>query len=332
MEAKKVIVRNYVSQGLRVEDALQIIGIARSSYYYKSINGKRGLHKTTKTVFKGKVVEDSIVIKNISQILSKEFIDYGYRKVTALLKRKGYLIGKKKVYRLMKEHNLLNPKPTKVREFDKLVITEKPQPVRPLEVIEIDIKYIYIEGIGKNAYLISLLDVFHREVYQWGIFENMKTDKIIQLILDFMDQQLINKKIKIEKVALAFRTDNGSQFTSENYRNVVDAFGITKTYIPPATPQLNGHIESYHSTVQKLVCDKYSFNTIGDANEIFSRFFKTYNNVRILSCLLDYSPKQFITLWNKGKIGIEKRNNNLIFFFKEEDKDKSSIFDQNDSS
>lgn len=324
MEIKKEIVRNYVSQGLRVEDALEIIGVAKSSYYYKSTTGKKGIQKTTRTECNGKLIDDKVLVKYISKILSKEFIDYGYRKVTALLKRQGYVIGKKKAYRLMKEYNLLNPKPTKTKQFDKIIITEKPQPLRPLEVIEMDIKYIYIEGIGKNAYLISLLDVFHREVYQWGLFENMKTDKIIQLILTFIDQKLITKNIKTEDLTLAFRTDNGSQFTSENYRNLVDTFGIKKTYIPPATPQLNGHIESYHSTVQKLVCDKYSFNTIEEAETIFTRFFETYNNTRILSCLLNYAPKQFILLWNKGKIGIEKTNNNLIFFFKEEDNEKSS--------
>lgn len=76
-----------------------------------------------------------------------------------------------------------------------------------------DIKYIYIAGTGKNAYLITLLDVFHREVYQWGLFENMKTEKILQLILAFIDQQLIKKHINLEALTLTFRTDNGSQFT-----------------------------------------------------------------------------------------------------------------------
>lgn len=99
---------------------------------------------------------------------------------------------------------------------------------------------------------------------------------------------------------------------------MVDVFGIKKTYIPPATPQINGHIESYHSTIQKLICDKYSFQTIEDAISVFQRFFITYNTKRILSCLHDFSPKQFIALWGKGRIGIKKRNNSSIFFFKEE--------------
>jgi transposase InsO family protein len=324
MEAKKDVVRDYVSQGLRVEDAIGIVGIAKSSYYYKSTSGRKGMQKTTTTVYKNKKVEDKKVAQCITKILSGEFIDYGYRKMTDLLKRKGYAIGKKKVYRLMKESNLLNPKPIKSKSFDKSIITEKPQPVRPLEVIEIDIKYVYIDGDAKNAYLICLFDVFHREVYVWGLFENMKTDNIVNLILNFIDYKLLRKKISIKEISLAFRTDNGSQFTSEKYRSVVDAFSIKKTYIPPATPQLNGHIESFHSTVQKLVCDKYTFTSIEYAREVFERFFVVYNNKRVLSCLLNYSPKQFMSLWNKGKIGIKKEDNNLIFFFKEEDKDKKT--------
>jgi putative transposase len=332
MEAQKQIIREYVSQGVRVEDAIGIVGISRSSYYYKSKKGKKGISKTSHTQFKTEWVDDKKIVKIIARILSKEFIDYGYRKITSILKRKGFAIGKKKAYRLMKENNLLNPKPVKAKTFDKTIITEKPQPQRPLEVIELDIKYVYIDEFGRNAYLISLLDVFHREVYEWEIFDNMKTEKIIKLILQFIDHQLIKKKVEIKELALSFRTDNGCQFTSENYRHIVNKFEIKQTYIPPAKPQLNGHIESFHSTVEKLVCSKYTFQSIEDANEIFKRFMHTYNNDRILSCLLDYSPKQFIKLWNKEKIGIKKANNGLIYFFKEEDKENKNILLLNNAS
>ena len=45
-------------------------------------------------------------------------------------------------------------------------------------------------------------------------------------------------------------------------------FNFKAVFILPATPQLNEHIESFHSTVQKLVCNKYNFKNLSDAIEV----------------------------------------------------------------
>lgn len=108
----------------------------------------------------------------------------------------------------------------------------------------------------------------------------MRTRTLIELILSFVDQELIEKQIDPSTLEISFRTDNGSQFVSHLYRQLMAKFHFKTVYIPPATPQLNGHIESFHSTVQALVCDKYEFKDLDDAQKIFERFFYKYNNVR----------------------------------------------------
>jgi putative transposase len=320
MEEIRELICYYVGQGLKLEYALDMAQISKGSYYYVPSNKRKGAPKSTHTTKGSKNVSNEVVVKKILKILDNEFIDYGYRKVTTLLKRAGFALGKKKVYRLMKENNLLNPKQRPTKTFDKQIIYDKPMPTRPLEIIEIDIKYVYIDGLGRNSYLITLLDVFHREVYNWGLFENMKTKNVIELITNFFDERVIKSKNKTNEIGISFRTDNGCQFTSLAYRDLLDQFKIGKTYIPPATPQLNGHIESYHSTVEKLICDKYDFKTHQQAVNVFKRFIKTYNNIRVLTCLLDYAPTQFLKQWNSNKIGIDTTKNTNKFFFKEEDK------------
>jgi hypothetical protein len=112
------------------------------------------------------------------------------------------------------------------------------------------------------------------------------------------------------------------------YMQIMKAFEIETCYIPPATPQLNGHIESFHSTVERLVCERYEFQNLKDAIEVFTRFYNTYNNERILECLLNKSPKAFLDEWEKGIIEQKEKKNRLIFFFKEEDrKKKNESFD-----
>ena len=53
-------------------------------------------------------VPDTQVLEEIRELLSREFVCYGYRKVTKHLQRSGYRINRKKVFRLMKEKHLLN--------------------------------------------------------------------------------------------------------------------------------------------------------------------------------------------------------------------------------
>lgn len=324
MGERKEIVRTHVSFGLQVDKALEILSIPKSTYYNKRTYNPKGRQATQVTQYQGELVSDEIVMKEMKSILSAEFIDYGYRKITYLLKERGYQIGKKKVYRLMKENKLLNPKKVNSNPLDKNIIKKKPKPTRPLEIIEIDIKYIYINGQRKNAYLITIYDTFHREAYEWVLSWSMKVGVIKTLILKFIDNVMISKNRTKSRIKITFRTDNGCQFTSKMYMQIMKVFEIETCYIPPATPQLNGHIESFHSTVERLVCERYEFQNLEDAIQVFTRFYNTYNNERILECLLNKSPKAFLDEWEKGIIEQKEKKNRLIFFFKEEGKEKKN--------
>jgi transposase InsO family protein len=156
----------------------------------------------------------------------------------------------------MKENQLLQERHKRPSEFDKNIIKSKPRPIRPLEILEIDIKYIFIDGLDKNGYLMTILDTFTRQVYEWSLELTMKTTDIKNLIEKFIDNHLIKFNIKTKNLSISFRTDNGTQFTSKMYQRIRKTFEFTSTYIPSATPKLNGHIESYHSIVEELVCKK----------------------------------------------------------------------------
>lgn len=312
------MVRLFVSKGLTVDQALGVAKMSRSTYYYKQSGGKKGRPGSTVTKRQGALVANDEVVLEIQKILEPDFIDYGYRRTTAALKEKGYEIGKTKVYRLMKENRLLSRRIKGKHPGKRYVTYTSPRPKRPFQILEIDIKYVYIAGKKRNAYLITILDTFHRQAYQWELSENMKTERVLALILQLIDQYLIPNGIDPKMIEVIIRSDNGSQFIAHLYKDLLSQSGIQCNYIPPATPQMNGHIEAFHSTVQRLVCDKYSFESMDDALEVFRRFFHTYNNVRIMEAILYKSPAQFFDLWKKGKIGIRHQRDRNYFYFKEE--------------
>ena len=315
---KRSIVRDFVAQGLTIDIALQVAALSRSTYYYRFTGGKKGTSPSTSTCFNGEHISNDQVVAHIKQILEPEFIDYGYHRVTAVLNDEGYQISKSKVYRLMKEHQLLHPKRKGRQSERRFVVFTSPRPNRPFEVIETDIKYVYIYGEKRNAYLITMLDTFHRQVFVWGLFADMKTDKIVNLIVQFVDDHLIPNSVDPQQVEVTIRSDNGSQFVAQMYQDILHDCHLKSNYIPPACPQMNGHIEAFHSTIQRLVCSKYVFETLTDARLVFDRFYHTYNNLRIMKSILNKCPVHFLQLWNQGYIGIEKRMGKNSFYFKEE--------------
>ena len=306
-----------VSLGMRTEKALRIASLARSTYYYEPTGGKKGRRPTGFTMMNGTKVADSKVIESVNEILQHEFIDYGYIRTAKALKAMGYQINKKKVYRLMKEHGLLFPKRVTKIHNKEYVVYSSPICSRPFELIEIDIKYIYIRGERCNAYLITMLDVFSRKALVWTLNLDMKTQRVTELLNQLIAQWLIPLGIDPKKVEVKIRTDNGSQFIAKLFRDHLSEAGIENEYIRPGTPEQNGHIEAFHNTINKLVCKKYEFDSLGQARDVLEKFFDVYNNKRIMKSILYKSPSEFYQCWKKGNIETRIIKGKAKYFFRE---------------
>jgi putative transposase len=314
---RKEIVCKMVSQGMITQKALEIASIPRSTYYYKSKGTRKGKQPSDYTLYKGGIVSNDKVINSIENILSEDFIEYGYICTTHQLNDQGYKINKKKVYRLMKERSLLLPKKPVKGQGKTYVKYTSPLCTAPFETIEADIKYIYIQGAKRNAYLITFLDVFTRMALVWTLQWDMKTTRVTGLIGRLFDQWLIPYNVDPLKIQVRIRTDNGSQFIAKRFRERLDDAHISNEYIHPGTPQQNGHIEAFHSTVSNLVCNKYILDTLEQATEIFSRFYDTYNYKRIMKATLYKTPYRFFALWNQGYIVSEVKDKKVNYFFRE---------------
>ncbi len=312
MEERKILINKFVARGMKVAKATYIAGIAKSTYYYKPNNKLKGKKPSKTTIFKNMIVDNAILLDDMKKILGREFNDYGYIRTTMALRDLGYRINPKKVYRIMKENNWLFPKKRKKNLNKKYVKFTTPLPDFPFQVIEIDIKYVYIIGTQRNSYLITILDTFTRFAAEWVLEYNMKAQRVIDLIYK------LQKNECIENVPyISIRTDNGSQFIAKAFRELLEDNQMPHEYIHPGTPQENGHIESFHSTVEKNICKKYEFNSLQEAKETLKRFYDYYNNERIMKSILYLSPKNFLKLWYEGKIGIKREKNKQIYFFKE---------------
>lgn len=291
-------VRTYVGLGMRLGRALELAGVPRSSYYYRPTGTPKGKASSTHTRnVDGTVITNAQLVERIEALLAEEFIDYGYKRVAHALKRAGWIVNVKKVYRLMKQHKLLYP-PRKATRRDKAYVAHtRPRALYPFHVIEVDIKYVWIEGLRRHAYLVTFLCVLSRFAIVWELGRTMNSSQVCALVDQVLAHPLVMAVGRDGALSFSIRTDNGPQFIAKKLARALTRLGLYHEFIHPGTPQQNGHIEGFHSTVERRVCQDYELAGFGQANEVFERFFQTYNYKRIMAGINYLTPYECLCKW-----------------------------------
>ena len=271
-----------------------MVGIVESSYYRKPSGGKKG-NKPSKETFhntKGFVSQDTVVAC-VKTILEHEFIDCGYRLMTSYLTREGYIINHKKLYRIMKEEGLLklDKRIDRSGSGRKFVKFRKVYTTRPLDCLEMDIKMVWIPSVGKNAYLLSVIDVHTRRILKDYFSFNIKQNQVIKLLSVLFEEYNYPNNVVI-------RSDNGSQFIAKKVREYLGLIGVQQEFTHIATPEENAHIEAYHGILKKEVFTRFDYSNFGEIEQILKRYVKFYNNERLHGLLGRITPME---KWNADK-------------------------------
>lgn len=261
----------------------------RSTFYYKPSFGRRGRKPSTHTVkVDGNVVTNIEVVNTlIRDVYSQEFNRYGYILSTDELKEMGFIINHKKVYRLMDEGGLLLEKIKSKRGNRQFVLWRIIPDAKPLDYICMDLKYVYIHGQRRNAYLLSIIDVATRYALGWSLRFSMRHPHVILLLDGVLNQY------PAEEIIL--RTDNGSQFIANGLKKYLEDKPVKHEFTHVATPEENSYVESLFSNVERDVIGKYEFDSIYDAIDVFTRYFDFYNTKRRHHGIGRKSP---LTYWN----------------------------------
>lgn len=291
MDDRKMIAASFIKEGFPIKTVLKIVDIPRSSYYYKPKENplKKGIAKSTHTkTTDGKLVSNAEVIKEIEELLGEEFVDYGYLKVTHWLRQeKKYIINPKKVYRLMSEHRLLNkvePRKKGQRNWVKELL---PPTKDAFDYLEFDIKYFYVAGENRNALLLTVIDVNTRWVLGHFMSWDIKKQNVINLFDQIFEVYPLPKHFYV-------RNDNGSQFIAKKVQEYFEDKKVTQEFCKPATPEQNAHIESYHSIQERVICQRYEFESIKELQQTLNRFVNFYNFRRIHSGVHYLSPYKYL--------------------------------------
>lgn len=211
---------------------------------------------------------------------------YGYRRITAELNRRGYLINHKRVFNLMRAMNIkaLYPAPkTTIASPDHKIypyLLRGLQIVRPNQVWSTDITYIKMPN--GFVYLVALIDIYSRFILSWRLSNTL--DK--SFCLDMLAYGLTRGLPEI------LNTDQGCQFTSTAWTSMVEEHGIQVSMDGRGRWADNVYIERLWRTIKHEHIFLHSFDTVGQIKQSIGDFIEIYNTRRLHQSLGYKTPAE----------------------------------------
>jgi putative transposase len=260
------------------------MSIPRSKYYYRP---------------KKDAKKDTAILEAIKSI-ALDFPSYGYRRITAALRRGDMIVNHKKVLRIMRENGILcsirrpyrhitnsNHGLAKYPNLVKNII-----PSRLNQVWHADITYIRFEA--SFAYLAAIIDGFSRRAVGYAIGRTLSPSLTISALKDAIKSRDTN--------GLIHHSDQGFQYCSLKYIKILNENGIAISMSDKANPYDNAKMESFFRTLKVEEVYMGEYNTYEDVLFSIPYFIEeVYNRKRLHSSLGYMTPEEFEDKFNKNK-------------------------------
>lgn len=283
------MVQGYQLKAISTTKLLKWAELPNSTFYYKHREGKPGRKPSTHTYkVDGGFFENRVVVQQIEQVLQQEFCCYGYHMMREELQQCSWVINHKKVYRLMKENHLLCNHRIEVHGAPRpFVKFRKVTASRPLEYLCMDIKHVHLYAEGRNALLLTIMDIYSRKVLLHLLRYSIKKGDVLILLSLLL--------LQYRPTGMTLRSDNGSPFVAAVVRQYLKSKGVYQEFTHVATPEDNSYIEALHSNLQREVMDRFELETLSEAQNTINRYYEWYNEKRRHWALKKGTPQQ---KWN----------------------------------
>lgn len=293
--------------GLNRDRCLAITGLTRNEFYYREKGVKPGKRPSGMTRWRDPktlisyLVQNEEIVKKVVEIKLNPDLPKWYRLITRMLQLYGYFINHKKLFRIMKEHLLLED-PVK-RKGRKYVMFRRVCPMGPLRILEMDIKYVWIYDQRRYAFIFTILDTFTRYALHWNVGFTMKARQVKDAWEIVVAEYLQPHRIKDSEVQIEARSDNGKQLAAKELAVFFEDNHIQHVFTHPYTPEENGHIESFHAILSEALKND-RFTSLYDLESRLDGFYGSYNNIRSHSGTRGVPPAKFWTLYEMGLVKI----------------------------
>ena len=230
----------------------------------------------------GKPEKDAALAGLIAQQRERSLRTYGYRRMWLWLKSQNIFRNPKTVLRIMKKYDLLSEirrrrkwqqMGQQVHKYKNLLNREF-HTDRPNSKWVTDISYIHTkQGV---LYLSMIRDLYDNSIvaYKTG------TQQTVNLVLDTIRLAMKREK-KAVAAELQLHSDQGFQYTSQAYFNLIKQYCITPSMSRRGNPYDNAMAENFFSILKTECIYRHKPDTFSEANEMIDRYIHFYNHERI---------------------------------------------------
>ncbi len=214
-------------------------------------------------------------------MLARQKPRYGYRRLHALLSRRGYEVNVKRVYRLYVEERLMVR-----RKRRKHLVRERTAEQRLTGANQEWAMDFIVDGLasGRMVRILSVVDAYTRECLALEADTSLGSGRVTRVL-----ERLIGERGRPENV----RSDNGPEFTSRRMLSWAEDWKVGLVHIQPGRPMQNGHVESFHGRLRDECLNASWFRTLNDVRCTLAAWREEYNCERPHSSLDYRTPQEF---------------------------------------
>jgi putative transposase len=263
---RRVLVQELKVLGLSERLAYGLVGLARSSLRYRPQLPS----------------SDEEDLRAAVQRLAGRHRRYGYRRITALLRRQGHRVNAKRVWRLWKREGLPLPRkrPRRRRQGPRVELPQRA--LQPHHVWTYDLLFDRTES-GQALKILIVLDEYTRESLAIRVERRLGAGEVIETVERVMGQRGAPQYL---------RSDNGPEFVAQALQAWLATKATQTVYIAPGHPWENGYAESFIGKLRDECLNEEVFRSVEEARVVIEHWRQEYNQRRPHSALGYQTPAE----------------------------------------
>ena len=267
-------------RGLTIERMVELGSVSRAGFYRFDEDGAAGPDR-------------DMDLRDAIQRIALEWPSYGRPRITAALRRQGWRVNPKRVYRLLREDNLLWIRKRKFRVTTDSNHGRQVYPNLAGQMVLTGINQLWVADITyirlntEFVYLAVVIDAFSRRVIGWALDRTVEDDLTLAALAMALE-------LRRPPAGWVHHSDRGSQYASGDYTDLLKAHGCEISMSHKASPWENAGCESWMKTLKYEEVYRQEYRDLAEARASLARFIdKVYNQQRLHSALGYRPPVEF---------------------------------------